>query len=134
MYCSNQSILTTSTSKNKDTLFYQPEVIGSLLLSPLTEPTDESPQDDPMESRLCKGLAGELALAGRGLGAGPAGPLTNLDSGRLAACVTRPLGVGSDIFALTSCLIGGVSLFSTGMGAFAAFGSTVSSENTNGYL
>ena len=105
-----------------------------MLLSPLTEHTDESPEEDPMESRLCKGLAGELALAGRGLGPGPAGPLTNLDSGRLAACVTRPFGVGSDIFALTSCLIGGVSLFSTGMGAFAASGSTVSSENTNGYL
>lgn len=133
MYCSNQSILIISTSKYKDTLFYQPEVLGSLL-SPLTEPTDESPEDNPMESRLCKGLAGELALAGRGLGPMPAGPLTNLDSGRLAACVTRPFGVGSDIFALTSCLIGGVSLFSTGMGAFAAFGSAVSSENTNRYL
>lgn len=98
------------------------------MLSPLTEPTDKSPEDDPMESRLCKGLTGELALVGRSLRPGPAGPLTNLDSGRLAACVTRPFGVGSDIFALTSRLFGGVSLFSTGMGAFVAFGCTFSSE------
>ena len=111
---------------------YQPEVLGSFFISPLVETTVKSPEDNPVELRLCTGLTGELALAGRGLGLGPVGPVTNLESGRLAAWSTDEFAVGSDIFGLTSCFFGGVSLLSPGLGAFAPLGRTFSfSENGN---
>lgn len=63
-----------------------------------------------------------MALAGRDLGPAPTGPLTSLDSGRLAAWTISEFAVGSDIFGFTSDLFGGISTFSTGLGALVPLG------------
>ena len=117
----NSRVYYDTQTKN---VIYQPGLRGPFSFCPPTGTTDESP--DPLESRLCKGPTGELVLAARELVPTLVGPLTSLDSGRLPAWRISELAVGSDIFALTSVVFGGVSLLSTGLVALIPSGKALS--------